>query len=170
MQSPPASAEATSQHLVARIGAAWRAAQVKVPVNQLGQAQMQGQGGWQDQPSVDHQAVVVKGDLDAVGVLLVWGRFCVSETIIPEAQERFLTPSARRDTHLFGGLGIRRLHGTTKSTCAPGSTVASFRPMGDNVPKKAPQPSVIADKLLLAAIRDLDRERASGPCGIQSHS
>ena len=106
MQSPPASAEATSQHLVARIGAAWRAAQVKVPVNQLGQAQMQGQGGWQDQPSVDHQAVVVKGDLDAVGVLLVWGRFCVSETIIPEAQEHFLTPSARRDTHLFGGLGV----------------------------------------------------------------
>ena len=39
-------------------------------------------------------------------VLLVSGRFCVSKTIIPEAQENFLTPSARRDTHLFGGLGL----------------------------------------------------------------
>ena len=36
----------------------------------------------------------------------VWGRFYVSETIMPEAQEHFLTPSARRHTHLFGGLGL----------------------------------------------------------------
>ena len=41
-------------------------------------------------------------------VLLVSGRFCVSKTIIPEAPEHFLTSSARRDTHLFGGLGLRR--------------------------------------------------------------
>ena len=41
-------------------------------------------------------------------VLLVSGRFCVSKTIIPEAPEHFLTSSARRDTHLFGGLGVRR--------------------------------------------------------------
>ena len=40
--------------------------------------------------------------------LLVWGRFYVAETIIPEAQEHFLTPSARRHTHLFGGLGLQR--------------------------------------------------------------
>ena len=40
-------------------------------------------------------------------LLLVWGRFCVWETIIPDAQEHFLTPSARRDTHLIGGLGLR---------------------------------------------------------------
>ena len=40
------------------------------------------------------------------GVLLVWGRFYVAETIIPEAQEDFLTPSAPRHTHLFGGLGV----------------------------------------------------------------
>ena len=26
--------------------------------------------GWQDQPSIGHQAVVVKGDLDAVGVVI----------------------------------------------------------------------------------------------------
>ena len=41
-------------------------------------------------------------------VLLVRGRFCVSETIIPEHRSTFLTPSARRDTHLFGGLGINQ--------------------------------------------------------------
>ena len=41
-------------------------------------------------------------------VLFLWGRFAVvSQTIIPEAQEHFLTPSARRDTHPFGGLGLR---------------------------------------------------------------
>ena len=39
-------------------------------------------------------------------VLLVWGRFYVAETIIPEAQERFTYPLARRDTHLLGGLGL----------------------------------------------------------------
>ena len=33
--------------------------------------------------------------------------FVISKTIIPEAQEHFLTPSARRDTHPFGGLGVR---------------------------------------------------------------
>ena len=41
-------------------------------------------------------------------MLLVSGRFCLSKTIIPEAQEHFLTPLARRDTHPFGGLGLRQ--------------------------------------------------------------
>ena len=40
-------------------------------------------------------------------VLLVSGWISLSKTIIPDAQEHFLTPSARRHTHLFGGLGIR---------------------------------------------------------------
>ena len=40
-------------------------------------------------------------------VLLVWGRFGVTKTIIPAAQEHFLAPSARCDTHLFGGLGLK---------------------------------------------------------------
>ena len=43
--------------------------------------------------------------------VLVWGQFRVSKTIIPEAQEHFLTPSARRYIHLFGGLGVRREDG-----------------------------------------------------------
>ena len=58
MQSPPARAEATSV-LVARVGSAWGTAQVQVPINQLGQAQMQCQGGRKDQPSIADQAVVV---------------------------------------------------------------------------------------------------------------
>ena len=40
-------------------------------------------------------------------VLFVSGWFCLSKTIIPDAQEHFLTPSARRHTHLFGGLGLK---------------------------------------------------------------
>ena len=70
MQSPPARAEATRVNILspglARPGGA---AQVKVPVNQLGQSQVQGQGGRQEQPGIGHQAVVVKGDVDAVGVV-----------------------------------------------------------------------------------------------------
>ena len=38
-------------------------------------------------------------------VLLLWGRFAVSQTIIPEAQEHFLTPSAPRDTQPFRWIG-----------------------------------------------------------------
>ena len=41
-------------------------------------------------------------------VLLVSGRFAVSKAIIPDGQEHFLTPSAHRDTHIFGGLGLKR--------------------------------------------------------------
>ena len=55
--------------LVARVGSAWGTAQVQVPINQLGQAQMQCQGGRKDQPSIADQAVVVEGDLDPVGVV-----------------------------------------------------------------------------------------------------
>ena len=70
MQSPPASAEVyQSRNLIARIGSARRIAQVQVPVNQLGQTQVQGQGGRKDQPGIGHQAAVVEGDLDPVGVV-----------------------------------------------------------------------------------------------------
>ena len=52
-----------------------------------------------------------------VWVLLFWGRFSVSKTIIPEAQEHFLVSSGPRYTPSFGGwdLGHNRwtstLHG-----------------------------------------------------------
>ena len=55
-------------HLVAGVGSAWGPAQVQMPVNQLGQAQVLGEGGRKDQPGIVDQAVVVEGDLDAVGV------------------------------------------------------------------------------------------------------
>ena len=72
MQSPPASAEATSvEILIAGIGSAWRIAQVQAPVNQLGQTQVQGEGGRKDQPGIGHQAMIVEGDADAVG-LVAW--------------------------------------------------------------------------------------------------
>ena len=56
-------------HLVARVGSARGVAQVEAFLDQLGQAQVAGQGGGKDQPSIGHQTVVIKGDLDAVGVL-----------------------------------------------------------------------------------------------------
>ena len=69
MQSPPARAEATSViNLVARVRPTRGIAQVQVPVNQLGQAQVQGQRGGEDQPSIVDQAVIIEGDVDAVGV------------------------------------------------------------------------------------------------------
>ena len=57
------------QQLVAGVGSARGVAQVEAPVNQLGQAQVAGQGGGKDQPSIGHQTVVIKGDLDAVGMV-----------------------------------------------------------------------------------------------------
>ena len=60
-----------SRNLIARIGSARRIAQV-VPVNQLGQTQVQGQGGRKDQPGIGHlggEDVETSGDLDPVGVV-----------------------------------------------------------------------------------------------------
>ena len=56
--------------LSARVGSVWCIAQVQAPVNQFGKAQVQGQRGRQDQPSIVDQAAVVEGDLDAVGVVI----------------------------------------------------------------------------------------------------
>ena len=76
MQSPPARAVAASDgrshqghQLVAGVGPPKGTAQVQVLLNQLRQAQPPGQGGGKHQPGIGHQAVVVEGDLDAVGVV-----------------------------------------------------------------------------------------------------
>ena len=69
---PPArsaSASLMQSPLAAGVGLAWGAAQVEAPVNQFTQAEMLGQGGRQEQPGIGHQAVVVEGDADAVGVV-----------------------------------------------------------------------------------------------------
>ena len=40
---------------------------------------------------------------------VVWKAQDFKTTIIPDAQEHFLTPSPRRNTHLFGGLGLTHI-------------------------------------------------------------
>ena len=57
------------QHLVARVRPPRRIAQVQVMVNQFTQTQVLGQRDRKEQPSIGHQAAVVKGDLDAVGMV-----------------------------------------------------------------------------------------------------
>ena len=107
--------------LVARVGSAWCIAQVQARRStSSGKAQVAGPA-WRGRisPALVDQAVVVEGDLDAVGVvhlvasfgcsLFLGLDFSVPKTIIPDAQEHFLTPSARRNTHLFGGLGVTLL-------------------------------------------------------------
>ena len=56
-------------HLVTGVGSAWGPAQVQAPVNQLGKAEVQGQGGGKEQAGIVDQAVVVEGDVDAVEVV-----------------------------------------------------------------------------------------------------
>ena len=56
-------------HLIANVGPTRRSSQVNVVVNEFTQTQALGQSDRKDQPSIVHQAVVIEGDLDAVGVL-----------------------------------------------------------------------------------------------------
>ena len=72
-------------------------------VNELPQAQMPGEGGRQEQTGIGHQAVIVKGDTDTVGVV-AWqhllgapflGSVFCCKTIIPEAQEHPLATPGR---------------------------------------------------------------------------
>ena len=49
------------------MGPTRRISQVNVMVHQLAQTQVVGQGHRQDQPSIGHQAVVIKGNVDAIG-------------------------------------------------------------------------------------------------------
>ena len=71
MQSPPASAEATRVSILspvfARPGASPRSTWL---VDEFPQTQVLGEGHRKEQPSIGHQAVVVEGDLNAVGVLM----------------------------------------------------------------------------------------------------
>ena len=59
------------QHLVARVGPTWRVSQANVAIHQLTQSQMMGQGDGQKQPRIGHQSLIIKGNVDAVG-LLAW--------------------------------------------------------------------------------------------------
>ena len=57
------------QELVSRIRPPRRISQVNMAVHQLAQSQMMGQSYRKDQPSIGHQAMIVEGNVDAVGVL-----------------------------------------------------------------------------------------------------
>ena len=90
-------------HLVARVRPPRGFAQVEALLDEFGQAEMPGQGGRKEQPGIGHQAAVVEGDLDPVGVGCVIASigcsfsgvgFC-RKTIIPEAQEHLLAASGR---------------------------------------------------------------------------
>ena len=57
------------QHLVAGIRPTRRIPQVNVMVHRLAHTQMMGQGDRKQQPGIGHQAVIIKGNLDAVRVV-----------------------------------------------------------------------------------------------------
>ena len=83
------------QHLVSRVRPPWRISEVKVAVDEFTETQVLGEGHRKEQPSIGHQAVVVEGDLNAVGVLKwqhLLGAPC-SKTIFPEAREHLLAAS-----------------------------------------------------------------------------
>ena len=111
--------------LVAGVGQARGVAQVEVPVNHFTQTQAEGQGGGQQQPSIGYQAVIIKGDMDAIGVLgggsiqrvlPLWERFPDQK---PLSQIRESTFSRFQDTfnpHSFGGFGIGRICSTYQAS------------------------------------------------------
>ena len=57
------------QHLVACVRPPRRISEVNVTVDEFTQTQVLGEGDRKEQPSIGHQTVVIKGDLDAVGMV-----------------------------------------------------------------------------------------------------
>ena len=55
------------QHLVSRIRTTRRISQVNMVVHQLAQSQVVGQGDRQQQSGIGYQAVIIKGNVDAIG-------------------------------------------------------------------------------------------------------
>ena len=117
MQSPPARAEATSvitlSPVLARPGARPRS---RCRSTSSGRPRCRPSVAGRISPALatrrwSSKAIWMRSGWSSASifwVLLAWGRFPVSKAIIPDAQEHFLTPSAHRDTHLFGGLGLRQ--------------------------------------------------------------
>ena len=89
------------QHLVPSVRPSRRSAEVKVMVDEFPQAEVPRQGGRKEQPGIGHQAAVVEGDLDPVGVV-AWQHllgapfpgpvFCY-KTIISDSEEHPLASS-----------------------------------------------------------------------------
>ena len=57
------------QHLVSRIRPPRRICEVNMVVDEFTQTQVLGEGDREEQPGIGHQAVVVEGDLNAVGMV-----------------------------------------------------------------------------------------------------
>ena len=116
MQSPPASADATSviilSPVLARPGARPRS---KYRSTSWGRPRCKANVAGRISPALLTRRWSSKAMRMRSGwwrgsiywVLLVSGWFSISKTIIPDAQEHFLTHSTRRDTHLFGGFGLK---------------------------------------------------------------
>ena len=154
MQSPPASAEATRVIILSPV-LARGAAKVEMVVDQFGQAQAPGQGGRKDQPGIGHQAVIVEGDADAIGVvrgsiywvLLFWGRFSVSKPLSQKHGSTFLPLQDADPTPSFGGFGVKpHQPGTPAGTpprwpSKPSSTAPEQNgPTGTFSAKRTPRP------------------------------
>ena len=58
------------QHPVPSVRPPRRAAEVEVMFDEFPQTQVLGEGGWQEQTGIGHQAVVVKDNADTVGTVL----------------------------------------------------------------------------------------------------
>ena len=77
MQSPPARPCPREsggrchqdQHLVSRVRPPRRISEVNVVVDEFTQTQVLGEGDRKEQPCIGHQAVVIEGDVDAVGMV-----------------------------------------------------------------------------------------------------
>ena len=117
MQSPPASADATSvitlSPVLARPGARPRS---RCRSTSSGRPRCRPSVAGRINPAFatrrwSSKAIWMRSGWSSASifwVLLAWGRFGVTKAIIPDGQEHFLTPSAHRDTHLFGGLGLNQ--------------------------------------------------------------
>ena len=138
MQSPPASADATSVITLspgwARPGASPRS---RCRSTSCGRPRCKASVAGRIRPALltrrwSSKAIWMRSGWSSGSifwVLLVSGWFCLSKTIIPDAQEHFLTPSARRHTHLFGGLGLKFAVGRDYSEVPP--VTGSFVSRGD---------------------------------------
>ena len=96
---------------------------------------MPGEGGRQEQPGIGHQAVIVKGDADTVGIVL-WQHllsapcfragFC-SKTIILDSEEHVFALSEGLSHALVRLIGAEESHGRFQRwTKIPSGT---FRPL-----------------------------------------
>ena len=104
MQSPPAGADATGVIILSLVFARPGASPGSRPCRtSSGRPRCRARVGRKEQPGIGHQAAVVEGDLDTVGVV-AWqhlpgapfpGPFFCYKTIIPEAQEHLLAASGR---------------------------------------------------------------------------